>query len=193
MRDAVVDEKAGTVNIPVLLGGPTGQVSASTVTVDYATSNAGAIAGTDYTATSGTLTFAPGETVKNVVVPIIDNTTPKPTERFTLTLSNPTNATIANGTGVVVIGANDATAVATPAISAPADVIVGEGDGYLDLVVSLSAPGLNPVSVDYATANSTASAGPSATPTTSASAARSTSRPARRPRSCAWTSSTAPP
>jgi hypothetical protein len=42
---------------------------------------------------------------------------------------------------VVVIGAHDAIAVATPAISAPADVIVGEGDGYLDLAVSLSAPG----------------------------------------------------
>ena len=159
VRDAVVDEKAGSVSIPVLLGGPTGQVSASTVTVDYATSNAGAIAGSDYTATSGTLTFAPGQTVKNIVVPIIDNATAEPAERFKLTLSNPANATIANGTGVVVIGAHDATAVAAPAISAPADVIVGEGDGYLDLAVSLSAPGQNTVSVNYATANSTAGCG----------------------------------
>jgi hypothetical protein len=159
VRDAVVDQKAGSVSIPVLLGGPTGQVSASTVTVDYATSNAGAIAGTDYTATSGTLTFAPGQTVKNVVVPIIDNTTPALAQSFTLTLSSPTNATIANGTGVVVIGAHDATAVATPAISAPADVIVGEGDGYLDLAVSLSAPGLNAVSVAYTTTNGSAGGG----------------------------------
>src|SRR6202043_3930966 len=66
------------------------------------------------------------------------------------------NATIADGTGIVVIGANDVPPVAQPAISAPADVIVGEGDGYVDLVVSLSAPGLSPVSVNYATANSTA-------------------------------------
>ena len=70
VRDAVVDEKAGSVTSRSLLGGPTGQVSASTVTVDYATSNGTATAGTDYTAASGTLTFAPGETVKNVVVPI---------------------------------------------------------------------------------------------------------------------------
>ncbi len=48
------------------------------------------------------------------------------------------------------------TSVAQPGISAPADVIVGEGDGHVDLVVSLSAPGLSPVSVNYATANSTA-------------------------------------
>jgi putative cell wall-binding protein len=156
VRDAVVDEKAGSVSIPVLLGGPIGQATASTVTVNYATSDAGAIAGTDYTATSGTLTFAPGQTVKNVVVPILAHTTPEPIERFTLTLSTPSGATIANGTGVVVIGAHDAPAVAQPSISAPADVIVGEGDGYLDLAVSLSAPGLSPVSVAYATANSTA-------------------------------------
>jgi chitinase len=161
VRDAVVDEKAGSVSIPVLLGGPSGQASNSTVTVNYATSNAGAIAGTDYTATSGTLTFAPGETVKNVVVDITDDTdtTPEPIERFALTLSSPTNATIADGTGIVVIGANDAAPVAQPGISAPADGIVGEGDGYVDLVVSLSAPGLSPVSVNYATANSSAVAG----------------------------------
>jgi hypothetical protein len=158
VRDAVVDEKAGSVSIPVLLGGPSGQASPSTVTVNYATSNAGAIAGTDYTAASGTLTFAPGETVKNVVVDITDDTdtTPEPIERFALTLSSPTLATIADGTGIVVIGANDATPVALPGISAPADVIVGEGDGYVDLVVSLSAPGLSPVSVNYATADSSA-------------------------------------
>src|SRR5207245_11230662 len=51
------------------------------------------------------------------------------------------------------------TSVAQPGISAPADVIVGEGDGHVDLVVSLSAPGLSPVSVNYATANSSAGAG----------------------------------
>src|SRR2546428_13888128 len=80
-----------------------------------------------------------------------------PIERFALTLSSPTNATIADGTGIVVIGANnDLTPVAQPGISAPADVVAGEGDGYVDLVVSLSAPGLSPVSVNYATANSTA-------------------------------------
>src|SRR5437870_13831796 len=90
--------------------------------VNYATSNAGAIAGTDYTASSGTLTFAPGETVKNVVVDITDDTdsTPPPIERFALTLSSPSNATIADGTGIVVIGAHDVPPVAQPGISAPA-------------------------------------------------------------------------
>src|SRR6202022_111130 len=97
--------------------------------------------------------------VKNVVVDITDDSdsTRPPIEGLSLSLSTPSNATIADGTGIVGIGANNAlTSVAEPGIAAPADVIVGEGDGYVDLVVSLSAPGLSPVSVNYATANSSA-------------------------------------
>ena len=48
MRDVVVDEKAGTASFVVMLGGPTGQASNSAVTVDYATANGTATAGTDY-------------------------------------------------------------------------------------------------------------------------------------------------
>ena len=103
------------------------------MTVNYATSNAGATAGVDYRAASGTLTFAPGETVKNVVVDITDDAAAEPAERVALNLSSPTGATISDGEGVVVIGASDAhRQVASPAISAPPDVVVGEGDGYVD-------------------------------------------------------------
>ena len=49
------------------------QASADTVTVDYATSDNTAEAGDDYTETSGTLTFAAGETVKAIIVPILDD------------------------------------------------------------------------------------------------------------------------
>ena len=48
------------------------------------------------------------------------------------------------------------TPVASPAISAPPDVIVGEADGYVDVVVSLSAPGQSTVTVNYSTSNDTA-------------------------------------
>lgn len=158
VRDTVVDEKDGTASVPVLMGGPKSEASNSTVTVNYATSDAGATAGSDYIATSGTLTFTPSETVKNIVVPITDDNKIEPFERFTVTLSSPTNATIADGTGVVVIGASDATQVAQPSLSVP-DVIVGEADGYVDMVVSLSAPGQTAVSVRAITGNETAGYG----------------------------------
>ena len=67
-----------------------------------------------------------------------------------LTLSNPTGgASIADATGTIAIGASPADPVATPGISAPPDVVVGEADGYVDLPVRLSAPGLVPITVIY--------------------------------------------
>jgi hypothetical protein len=159
VRDAVVDEKDGFAYVSVLLGGTGGQSSNSTVSVDYATANGTAGSGSDYTANSGTLSFAPGETAKTVVVPIADDGATEPTENFALTLSNPALATIADGSGTVWIGGSDGIASAQPSILAPADVIVGEGDGFADLVVSLSQPGQNQVKVDYADFNASAGAG----------------------------------
>jgi hypothetical protein len=155
VRDAVVDEKAGTASIPVLLGGPNGESTNHTVTVAFATSNGTATAGTDYTATSGTLTFAAGETAKTVVVVIADDTLAEPSERFNLTLSAPVGATIVDGQGVVVIGPSDGAIAAQPLLSV-ADVTVGESDGYLDQVVSLSAPSTSQVTVSFTTQNVTA-------------------------------------
>ena len=57
VRDVVVDEKDGTRWSRCLLGGPAGQASNSTVTVDYATADGTATAGSDYTASRGTLTL----------------------------------------------------------------------------------------------------------------------------------------
>ena len=73
------------------------------VTVDYATADGtgskAARAGSDYTETSGTLTFNPLETERTVTVPIIDDTEPDDGETFTLTLSNPDGATLRSGDG----------------------------------------------------------------------------------------------
>ena len=63
--------------------------SSGTVTVNYATADGTATAGEDYTANSGTLTFAPGETEKTVSVAIIDDTVEDSGETFTLVLSDP--------------------------------------------------------------------------------------------------------
>ncbi|HEY3228641.1 MAG TPA: Calx-beta domain-containing protein [Roseiflexaceae bacterium] len=79
----------------------TAQLSAAsgfTVTVNYATSNGTATAGSDYTARSGTLTFGPGATSANFTVPITNDATIEVTETVNLTLSSPTNATLGTPT-----------------------------------------------------------------------------------------------
>ena len=157
--DALADEKDGLALVPVLLGGTGGEASNSTVTVDYTTADGSASAGSDYTAQSGTLTFAPGQTAKTVAVPIADDTVREPPESFTLSVSNPAGATVARGDATVTIAASDGTSISQPRISAPFDVGVGRGQGYVDLVVKLSAPGRNPISVAYTTQNLTAVAG----------------------------------
>ena len=59
------------------------------VTVDYATTDGTAAAGSDYTGVSGTLTFAAGEVAKTVSVPVLDDAVDEGSETMTLTLSNP--------------------------------------------------------------------------------------------------------
>ncbi|MCH2247167.1 MAG: Ig-like domain-containing protein [Crocosphaera sp.] len=88
----------------VTLSGATNQ----TVTVDYTTGDIGdtATANTDYTTTTGTITFNPGDLVKYVEVPIINNDESEADETFTLTLSNPSNVIIddGEGTGTIIDG-----------------------------------------------------------------------------------------
>ena len=90
VADAQVTEDPGvTADFTVTLS----RVSTSQVTVNYATadgtgSNA-AVAGEDYEETSGTLTFAPGDTEKTVSVTVLDDAVDEGEETFTLTLSNP--------------------------------------------------------------------------------------------------------
>jgi hypothetical protein len=79
------------------------------LTVDYATANDSAIAGSDYSTTNGTITFSPGVTSKIIRVPTLNDATGEPTETFTVSLSSATGATIADGTGVGTILDDDAT------------------------------------------------------------------------------------
>jgi endoglucanase len=87
-----VSEANGTVTVTVKLSA----VSTETVTVQFNTSTSGAdaTADVDYESKSGTLIFAPGETVKTITVKIIDDPIEEPTEGFHVELSNPVNAII---------------------------------------------------------------------------------------------------
>ncbi len=87
-----VNESAGTATITVNRAVST----SGTVTVHYATSNGTATAGTDYTATSGTLTFNDGESSKMFTIPILNSGFTGTPRTVNLTLSNPSgnNATL---------------------------------------------------------------------------------------------------
>ncbi|MEW6257959.1 MAG: Calx-beta domain-containing protein [Pseudomonadota bacterium] len=136
------------------------KASSETVTVQYSTSNGTALAGSDYAATTGTITFAPGETSKMVHVDILGDTTVEADETFTITLSAPTGATIADGVAIGTILNDDAPAT-LPSLSV-ADASLTEGNSGTKLMtftVTLSAASTSAVSVAYATANGTATAG----------------------------------
>ena len=105
---------------------------AETVTVDYATSDGTATAGADYTATSGTLTFATGETGKTVSVPLLSDEVEEGAETFTLTLSNASGgrAYLSDTTATGTIADDDST---TPPVGVPqGDVLVSNLDRPLD-------------------------------------------------------------
>jgi hypothetical protein len=92
--------------------------AASPVTVNYTTADGTAHAGSDYVATSGTLTFALGQTTRTVLVPTLDDHISEPTETFFVNLSSPVGATIARGQGVgSIIDNNDPLQVASAKVN----------------------------------------------------------------------------
>jgi hypothetical protein len=130
---------------------------AQTVTVQYATADLDAQAGLDYTAVSGTLTFAPGTTVRVVSVPVLGDLLDEHDELFELNLSNPTGATIADGQGLGTIVDNDP----LPNVFV-SDCAVMEGNAGATpctFTVLLAPVSGRTVTVDSATANGTAAAG----------------------------------
>jgi uncharacterized repeat protein (TIGR01451 family) len=153
INDRVLSESTTPANFTVTLS----TASTLTVMVNYATADGTATAGADYTAVSGTLTFAPGETTKTINVPIINDTLDEANETYFVNLSNASNGTILDSQGQGTINDNDP----TPTLSV-SDASVLEGDSgtkSLDLTVTLSAASGQVVTVDYATTDGTATAG----------------------------------
>jgi RHS repeat-associated protein len=114
-------ENSGSKTVTAYLGTSTDR----TVTVQYATSDGKAKAGLDYTATAGTLTFAPYQTSQTFVVPILDDTWAEGNESLGLTLFNPIHAVLGSGSVSSLIIVDDdhpPTAVDDPSGSAPRGV-----------------------------------------------------------------------
>jgi hypothetical protein len=108
---SVSEGNSGTTNavLTVTLSGTTAQ----TVTVNYATANGSATAGSDYTAAIGSLTFAPGQTSKTISIVVNGDTAVEPNETFLVTLSGPVGASLSDGQGQGTI-VNDDTAAPSP-------------------------------------------------------------------------------
>src|SRR6266536_1103377 len=150
----VIEGDAGTTNATFTVSLST--ASTETVTVNFATATGSATAPSDYTAQSGTLTFAPGETSKPIVGQVNGDTTDEVDENFTVTLSSATNARIATaaGTGTIL---NDDTA---PTVFFVAPSSSGsESTTTVNLPVSLAAASGRTVTVDYAVTGGTATGG----------------------------------
>ena len=129
--------------------------SPSSVTVHYATADNTATAGSDYVATSGTLTIPAGSTTGTINVTIKGDTTVEPDETFFVNLTSPTNATIGDGQGLGKIR-NDDTTISIGNVSVTEG---NSGTTNANFTVTLSAAASVPVTVHYATADGTATAG----------------------------------
>jgi CSLREA domain-containing protein len=138
-------------NFTVTLSAASGQ----TVSVNYATANGTAQAGSDYLSVNGLLTFTPGQTSKPVTVQVNGDTQFEPNETFFVNLSNATNATIgkSQGTGTIV---ND-DAVPPPTVQfSQASTTVQEDLTAITVTVTRSGDTSGASSVEYQSVDGTA-------------------------------------
>ena len=149
IADAATVTEGGAAVFTVTLS----DTSSETVTVRYATVDDTAVAGSDYTRTTGTLRFDPNERTDTIRVPILQDSTAEPSESFTVELSNPNRATVSDGTGAVTIEADP-----MPELRISDAAPVAEGNDAV-FTVSLSTPSSQVVTVEYRTVDGTAGAG----------------------------------
>jgi probable HAF family extracellular repeat protein len=152
VSDVTVTE-GNTGNVAAVFTVTLSAASTQPVTVAYATANGTATAGSDYQATSSTLTFSPGQTSKTITILVNGDRLGEPNEIFFVNLSGPTNGIIADGRGVGTILDDE------PRISI-GDVSMAEGrkgkTTLFTFTVTLSAAYDQAVTVSFRTVNGTA-------------------------------------
>ncbi len=155
-----VHEDSGFLNLTVLRkGGSTGNL-----TVEFATADGTAIAGQDYTSTSGTLTFSNGETSKSFPVQITDDATAEANETFTVLIRNASSLEAVGAVPNLSVIIEDSDS--TPLLLLDVDSLLVEesslgNNAEILFTVRLPAPSLRNVSVDFATENINAIGGAS--------------------------------
>jgi YD repeat-containing protein len=152
ISSAATITEGGALVYTVTRSGTTG----GTFSVNYATADGTAVAGSDYNATSGTLTFQPSETSKTISVGTIDDASPEPAKTVLVNLSAPGGgATIATAQASGTINDNDTTPI-TFSISNPTAVTEGS---LFAFTVTKSGSTYATTSVNYSTADGSANAG----------------------------------
>lgn len=132
---ASVNEGAGTLTVTVARTGGTD----CSVSVDYATANGSASAGSDYTAASGTLTFGPGVSSQTFTVPITNDPVSEATETFTVAISNSTGGASLGATTTQTVTIIDDDPLPTLSIDSPSIVEGDSGPTNMTFTVTLSA------------------------------------------------------
>ena len=130
-----------------------------TTTIPFETADLSATAGSDYTDTSGTVVFQPGEMTKTISVPVMGDTTPEVTEAFVVNLLNPDNGSLNPTKKQAAIGIFDNDKAPLPTVSLPKRVFVAEGSrgsGNILFDVKLSSPAAQRTEVGWKTGNWTA-------------------------------------
>lgn len=127
--------------------------STNKVSVNYATANGSAAAGSDYIAKTGVVNFQPGQTSKNVTILVKGDKTEEPNETFLVKLSNPKNVAIADGQGVGIIVNDDTLNLK---IANVAKEEGNSGTSIMVFTVTLSSKSSQAVTVDYATESASA-------------------------------------
>lgn len=155
----------GLTHFSIVEGDDTGTLTATLnitstreISATYTTSDGTATAGSDYTAISGTLTFAPGQLVTTLGVPIIDDADVEPDETLNVVLSNPSSyAQLGTQVGAILtILDNEVVPSAQFGSSA---YRVREDTGTLTMTVTLDVAPQQPATLYYATTNGTAIGG----------------------------------
>jgi hypothetical protein len=121
--------------------------STQVISVGYATADGSAKADSDYVATSGTLTFQPGEVEKSISLQIKGDAVAEGEERFAINFSNPVNLHLPSGSIIVIITADDRPLIQFGA----AEFTVSEGEVRATITVTRSGPSGEPATVDYQT------------------------------------------
>lgn len=151
VSDASVSE-GGTLVFTITKSG----TASGTTTVNYATADSSAVAGSDYTAASGTLTFLATDTSKTVIVATTDDAVRESAETMLLNLSNATGgATIIDGQGTGTIVDNDTFACSSVSFTVAGNGPVTEGV-VSSFTITKAGTATGNCSVNYATANGTA-------------------------------------